>query len=136
MLDKYMSQYETVFNGFLAFVGKIVTFICTMAWSLIFGAHKLLLMFLKEIWDFSVSQLAYLLPIIIILAVIIAANVVISKKMEEIAKMKGHRNSHAFAVCFWLGILGYVYVLCLPDLNERRLQELNRTILAERGKSL
>lgn len=42
----------------------------------------------------------------------------IAKKFEEIAFKKGYtRDIHSFALCFWLGIIGYLYVIALPDLN-------------------
>lgn len=58
----------------------------------------------------------YLLFIAIAIALII--NYVFAKKFEEIAFQKGYDESiHSFAMCFWFGILGYLYVIALPDLN-------------------
>lgn len=43
---------------------------------------------------------------------------IVAKKFEEIAFQKGYDNSiHSFAMCFWLGIVGYLYVLALPNLK-------------------
>ena len=58
----------------------------------------------------------YLLFIPIAIALII--NCVVAKKFEEIAFQKGYDESiHSFAMCFWLGIVGYLYVIALPNLN-------------------
>lgn len=40
----------------------------------------------------------------------------LAKQMANVAAMKGYgKEIHAWAWCFWLGILGYIYVLSLPD---------------------
>ena len=42
----------------------------------------------------------------------------VAKKFEEIAFQKGYDESiHSFAMCFWLGIVGYLYVIALPNLK-------------------
>ena len=43
--------------------------------------------------------------------------------MCEVASLKGYEpaKKHIFAICFWLGIFGYFYVLALPDLKLRKL---------------
>ena len=44
-------------------------------------------------------------------------NFTIASKFESIASMKGYgKEIHSFAMCFWLGIVGYLYVIALPDL--------------------
>ena len=41
--------------------------------------------------------------------------------------MKGHgKEAHAFAACFWLGIIGYLYVVSLPD---KIVQDQNQQII-------
>ncbi len=36
--------------------------------------------------------------------------------MDTIAIKKGYgKESHAFSMCFWLTIVGYIYVCALPD---------------------
>lgn len=43
-------------------------------------------------------------------------NFIIARMMENAAAMKGHGTEvHAFAACFWLGIIGCIYVAALPD---------------------
>lgn len=69
------------------------------------------------------------MAIIIVLAAAIAIvfDVVIATKMESVAALKGHgKEVHAFAMCFWLGIVGYIYVAALPD---KIRQEQNQKII-------
>ncbi len=43
---------------------------------------------------------------------------VVAKRFESIARLKGYgREVHSFAMCFWLGFVGYFYVLALPKIN-------------------
>ena len=57
-----------------------------------------------------------LIPILII-------NAILSFKFADIASMKGYGpEMHCFAMCFWLGILGYLYVIALPDRGAREVQ--------------
>ena len=44
-------------------------------------------------------------------------NIIVAKQFESVAEMKGHsaENVHAFAMCFWLGLIGWIYVAALPD---------------------
>ncbi len=67
--------------------------------------------------------------IVIILGITIALVIqfFIAKQFEKIAIMKGHPNAHAFAWCFWLGIVGYIYVAALPNIS------LNNTILKNKA---
>ena len=74
---------------------------------------------------------------LIVLAVFLLINYLIAKKFEEIAFIKGYsEQDHTFAMCFWLGIVGYIYVLALPDLvtikksaaQGRRIEELLKSI--------
>ena len=54
----------------------------------------------------------------VILALVI--NYFVASMFEKIALSKGHDSStHSFAMCFWLGIIGYLYVIALPDLKLR-----------------
>ena len=66
---------------------------------------------------------------IIILSVIIAVTIefVFAWFMRMAAVRKGYGDdSHVFALCFWLGILGGIYVIALPDLVQ---QEQNQKII-------
>ena len=66
--------------------------------------------------------------LLIPIAVALFINYVVAKKFEEIAFKKGHDNSiHSFAMCFWLGIVGYLYVIALPNLNNHYNIHSNNT---------
>lgn len=39
----------------------------------------------------------------------------IAKCFAEVAKVKGYRESKYFWICFWLGFIGYLLVIALPD---------------------
>lgn len=51
------------------------------------------------------------------LVMVIAINYIIAKKFEGIAQAKGYYKPavNAFAICFWLGIVGYLYIIALPN---------------------
>ena len=70
---------------------------------------------------------------LITLAVILVINYIVGKKFEEIAVDKGYSvdQTHPFAMCFWLGIIGMIYVLALPNKKAIKVQE---DILAELKK--
>ena len=45
----------------------------------------------------------------------------VALKFEAIAFAEGYgKNVHALAMCFWLGIVGYLYVIALSDLTLRK----------------
>ena len=49
---------------------------------------------------------------------------IICKQFEKIAIQKGHgKEAHSFAMCFWFGIIGTIYVLALPDRNSQKTIE-------------
>lgn len=54
----------------------------------------------------------------VILAAIIFLNYTIAKKFEKIVFDKGYgKELKAFHMCFWLGLVGYLYVIALPNKN-------------------
>ena len=54
--------------------------------------------------------------LITVIFLIIIINYYVAKKFEQIALQKGYDASiGAFSMCFWLGIVGYLYVIALPD---------------------
>ena len=58
------------------------------------------------------------------LALPIILNCIIAKKFEKIAFQKGYTKSiHSFAMCFWFGIVGYIYVAALPNLAQQKVTE-------------
>ena len=54
-----------------------------------------------------------------IIAVVIAIVIqyFIAVQFESVAADKGYRDSKYFHFCFWLGIVGYLLVIALPDRN-------------------
>ena len=63
--------------------------------------------------------LLFFVPLVLLLISIpFVIKYIVAKKFEKIAFMKGYGTQiHSFAMCFWLGIVGYIYVLALPDLT-------------------
>ena len=59
---------------------------------------------------------------------------IIAIHMNKVAKMKGHEKCHAFALCFFLGIPGYIYVVARPDMVQR--QQLQNIINAVNSNKL
>ncbi|MBE6695117.1 MAG: hypothetical protein E7587_01550 [Ruminococcaceae bacterium] len=48
----------------------------------------------------------------------------VAKMFEAIAFDKGYdKKAHPFALCFWLGIIGYIYVAAMPKLTATDIQE-------------
>lgn len=91
-------------------------------------AARVFIMVLGVLWTAFVTILPYLL----VLCALLALHIFIAKMMEKTAKMKGHKKSHAFAMCFWLGIFGYIYVACLPDLKLQQLQDISEAIITNK----
>ena len=57
--------------------------------------------------------MAYALVVLVYLAV----NFLFAALMNSIAIKKGYENSHAFALVFFFGVLGMLYVIALPDMK-------------------
>ena len=59
----------------------------------------------------------FLFPSLILLPIFLLINFIVAAKFNEIAMLKGYSNDdekHCFAMCFFLGIIGYLYVIALP----------------------
>lgn len=56
----------------------------------------------------------FLIPILI-LAIILVIDWFAAKQFHEIAKMKGHPERKYLWWCFWLGMIGWLMVVALPD---------------------
>ena len=62
---------------------------------------------------------------------------IVAMKFQDITYQKGYdRSMHSFTMCFWLGIIGYLYVIALPDLNIYRLVEASETLQSNEGTNL
>lgn len=60
----------------------------------------------------------------IVVLVYLVINVIVASYMKNVAYAKGYDdNAHAFAISFFLGIAGWIYVVALPDLIARDNQE-------------
>ena len=44
-------------------------------------------------------------------------------EISNVAENKGYPKRRYFHICFWLGPLGYLIVIALPDLKARELQQ-------------
>ena len=63
--------------------------------------------------------------IVVVLIVLLVINFIGASKMRDVAFEKGYDDSvHAFAMCFWLGIIGYMFVIALPDIEARKKQDV------------
>ncbi len=81
--------------------------------------------------------------VLILLAIFVSYKV--AKKFEQIAFAKGQtKEAHAFEMCFFLGIVGYLYVIALPNANfdikrlnqQKQIIELLQNIDEKTGASL
>ncbi len=61
---------------------------------------------------------------LIVLILFIWLNYYIAESFEMVAKTKGYYEKKYFHLCFWTGIIGYLLVIALPDLN--MLNELKK----------
>ena len=62
--------------------------------------------------------------VIFCFVVVVFSRLIAARKFEGIAFDKGYdENASAFAMCFWLGIVGYIYVFAMPKLTEDQIQE-------------
>jgi len=77
-----------------------------------------------------------LLSLFVAALIILLIQSILAKKFENIAFQKGYakKEPYLFAMCFLLGLVGYIYVLALPDLT---LQKQNEKIISllEQNKS-
>lgn len=69
----------------------------------------------------------FALLIIPITALIIYLWYRLAKNMEKISERKGYYGIHAFFWCFCFGVLGYIFVLALPD---KEIKKQNEEIIA------
>lgn len=61
-----------------------------------------------------------------------AVNFMFAALMNNIAIKKGYENSHAFALVFFFGLLGMLYVIALPDIKAQSQLEDILTLLLEK----
>ena len=57
---------------------------------------------------------------IVLLLLLLIIHYKVAKMFEKLAFDKGYgKDANAFIMCFWLGIVGYIYVAAMPKLTER-----------------
>jgi len=72
---------------------------------------------------------------LLILVVALILDGIIAGHMRDSARLKGYdENYHIFAICFWLGLPGGIYVASLPDLLTRKILSETREILEHSNK--
>lgn len=72
--------------------------------------------------------------VLIILAVYFVICAIFASKMQRVADLKGYGiDAHAWAMCFWLGILGGIYVIALPDLIQQKQNQKLIELLKEKS---
>ena len=75
--------------------------------------------------------MVYALAVLVYLAV----NFLFATLMNNIAIKKGYENSHAFALVFFFGVLGMLYVIALPDMKvQSQLEDILTLLLEKNGE--
>ena len=80
----------------------------------------------------SAYGIGAIFTVILILGLGIFLHILIVNEFASIAEKKGHRRNRYWHLCFWLGIMGILAVIALPDMNTREAQK----ILAEKLDAL
>lgn len=76
----------------------------------------------------------YFLSVVLFILVVII-QVIYACHMKKVATLKGYGDdSHAWAMCFWLGILGGLYVAALPDLIQQSQNQQILDVIKGRSK--
>ena len=74
--------------------------------------------------------------IIAVVLVVVLISLLFASLMNAIAVGKGYENSHAFALVFFFGALGMLYVIALPDLKARQQREdILAVLLSKEGEN-
>lgn len=61
----------------------------------------------------------YILPMVLLIAVLLFVWYKAAKNMAQIAADKGYTERKWFHYCFWLGFVGFLMVCAMPDKNRR-----------------
>lgn len=79
----------------------------------------------------EVEKMAYALVVLVYLVV----NFLFAALMNSIAIKKGYENSHAFALVFFFGVLGMLYVIALPNMKvQSQLEDILTLLLEKNGE--
>ena len=68
---------------------------------------------------------------LLVLAIIIVLAYYIAKWFFEVAEEKGYHDRKYFWICFWLGIVGYLLVVAMPDRGNGQQREIPTDELPE-----
>lgn len=68
---------------------------------------------------------------LLVLAIIIVLAYYIAKWFFEVAEEKGYHDRKYFWICFWLGIVGYLLVVAMPDRGNGQQREIAADELPE-----
>ena len=56
-----------------------------------------------------------ILIVLIVAALALWLAIYVAKQFAQVALEKGHTGKRYFHLCFWLGMVGYLLVIALPD---------------------
>ncbi len=71
----------------------------------------------------------------LVVLVYLAVNFLFAALMNSIAIKKGYENSHAFALVFFFGVLGMLYVIALPNMKvQSQLEDILTLLLEKNGE--
>ena len=70
----------------------------------------------------------------LIALIALSINLLFAALMNAVAVSKGHENSHAFALVFFFGVFGMLYVIALPDMKAREQMEDILAVLLDQNQ--
>ena len=126
---------DSIIQPFLNILGKVLMFLSVFVWTVIFKLHELLLFIADAQADLALTVFLAVWENLLLFAVILAARTVLAIVMSRVAKIKGYKTLPYFTICFLLGTVGCVVILCLPDLEERRLKDITDDAIRNRTQA-
>lgn len=76
------------------------------------------------------------LLVLALIAVVVWVTVFIAREFSAIAEAKGYDGRRYWHVAFWLGLVGYLIIIGLPDKNTRNAQNLIASRLYDLNETL
>lgn len=76
------------------------------------------------------------LLVVALIAVVVWVTVFIAREFSAIAEAKGYDGRRYWHVAFWLGLVGYLIIIGLPDKNTRNAQNLIASRLHDLNETL
>ena len=70
----------------------------------------------------------------LIALIALSINLLFAALMNSVAVNKGYENSHAFALVFFFGVFGMLYVIALPDMKAREQMEDILAVLLDQNQ--